>query len=265
MTKNRYYTVMKHTILSKKELDILEKIISNFGNIAYFDAIKKLLDKDYSYDELRKQISLLSKRGWLVRIKRGVFAVASLESHNFSNISPLVISQVLIPNSYVSFEFALNHYGLFDQLPRKVTAVTAKKTKKYTFQDLEYRFVKTKPELIFGFKKLSLDNQKAKVAELEKTILDFLYFRNDTYTMDLVLEKLKTNKSEFDFEKLIAYALKYPITVRRRLGFLLDISGIDTKELVKKVNKSKGYSKLTKNSNKFNAKWRLYYENRFTK
>ncbi|MBI4743310.1 MAG: hypothetical protein HY776_00495 [Actinobacteria bacterium] len=254
---------MKSTILSKKDLEILEKIILHSGYIAYFDSIKELFKDDYSYEEIKKRISFLSKRGWLVRIKRGVFAVAGLESHNFANISPLVISSIFVPDSYVSFEFVLNHYGLFDQLPQKIIAITSLKSKKYTFQNLNYQFIKTKPQLIFGFKEIAVNGQKAKIAEPEKVILDFIYFRNDTYSIDLVIEKLKENKDEFDFEKLISYGLKYPLSVKRRLGFLLDSAGVETTKLYQETKSSKGYSKLTKNSHKFNAKWRLYYEDRF--
>jgi len=42
---------MKKTILSKKDLEILEKIIAYYGNIVGFDQIESLL-ADYSYYEL---------------------------------------------------------------------------------------------------------------------------------------------------------------------------------------------------------------------
>lgn len=257
--------VMKHTILSKKELAILEQIISNLGYVAYFADIKKLLAKDYSYDEIKKQISLLSKRGWLVRIKRGVFAVANLESHSFANVSPLSVSQVLVPASYVSFEFALAQYGLFDQLPKKLTAITPARPKKFIFQGMEYECKKVKPELYFGYKKITVDGQKANVAELEKAFLDFLYFRIDTYSIDLVLEKLEEGRDDLDLAKLYAYVEKYPLTVKRRLGFLLDLVGISAEELRRDVRTNPGSSKLTNASDKFNAKWRIYYEDRFLK
>ncbi|MDI6892405.1 MAG: type IV toxin-antitoxin system AbiEi family antitoxin domain-containing protein [Actinomycetota bacterium] len=253
----------KYTLLSRIDLAIIEEIIAHCGSVTDFNCIYDALAKEYSKAEVKNKISKLKKAGWLVRIKRGIYAVTNIDSHNFANISPLVISSILVPDSYVSFEFALNHYGLFDQLPQKVIAVTALKSKKYTFQNLDYQFVKTKPQLVFGFKEVAINGQKAKVAELEKAILDFLYFRNDTYTVDLVLEKLKESKKEFDFEKLINYGLKHSLTVKRCLGFLLDLVGAEATELYQETKTSKGYSKLTKNSNKFNAKWRLYYETRF--
>lgn len=255
---------MDHTILSHKELRILEKIISRLGYVAYFEDIKKLLENDYSIDEIRKQISLLSKRGWLVRIKRGVFAVANIESHNFANISPLVISQSMLPPSYVSFEFALGNYGYFDQLPNRLTAVTTSNPRQFSFQGIEYRFVGIKPDLFFGFTTVSLDNHKANVAELEKSFLDYLYFRTDTYSIDLVLEKLKEARGDLDLAKLEEFAFKYPLSVKRRLGFLLDLAPADTNSLLQEVRKERGFSRLTKDSKIFNAKWRIYHEDRFT-
>ncbi len=256
--------IMKKTILSKKELEILEKIIAQYGYIASFEDIESLFE-DYSYDELNQRIKFLVKRGWLIRIKRGFYAVANLESHSFSNVSPLVISQVFVPDSYVSFEFALNYRGLFDQLPNKVTSVTSLKSKKYRFQNLDYQFVKAKLEMMTGFEKITIEGKKTKVAEVEKALLDFLHFRKNGYTVDLVLEKLKEAKDEIDSEKLADYAKLYPVTIQRRIGFLLDASEIDSSKLYNKIKNTPGFARLTKNSNVFNAKWRLYCEDRFVK
>lgn len=255
---------MIHTVLSVKELAILEEIIAHLGHVAYFEDIKKLLAKDYSSVEIKKRISLLSKRGWLVRIKRGVYAVADIESHNFANISPLQVSRVLVPDSYVSFEYALIHHGLFDQLPGRLTAVTPTRNKKFDFQGIDYRYVKIKSELYFGFETVTFDNLRANVAELEKAFLDYLYFRLDTYSVDLVLEKLKEGEGDLDFYKLQSFVEKYPFSVKRRLGFLLDLIGVPTDVLYREVKVKPGYGKLTNSSTRFNAKWRIYYEDRFT-
>ncbi len=255
---------MEKTILSKKDLEILEKIIAHYGDIVGFDQIESLL-ADYAYYELNQRIKFLVQRGWLIRIKRGFYAVASLESHSFANISPLIVSQIFVPNSYVSFESALNYHGLFDQLPNRVTAVTPVKSKKYRFQNLDYQFVKARPKMMTGFEEVSIEGREVKVAEIEKALLDFLHFRKDTYTVDLVLEKLREAKNEIDPVKLATYARLYPITIQRRLGFLLDVAGISSGELYKSLKKRSGFARLTKNSNIFSAKWRLYYEDRFAK
>lgn len=255
---------MKKTILSKKDLEVLERIIARYAYIVSFEEMQALF-KEYSYDELNQRIKFLINRGWLIRVKRGFYAVANLESHSFSNVSPLVVSQIFVPNSYVSFEFALSHHGFFDQLPKRITTVTSLKSKTYQFQNLDYKFVKAKPEMMTGFIELSIEGQRARVAEIEKALLDFLHFRKDTYTIDLVIEKLKEVKNEIDPRKLAKYARLYPVTIQRRFGFLLDLVSIQSEELYNRLKKTPGFAKLTRSSNIFNAKWRIYYEDRFAK
>jgi predicted transcriptional regulator of viral defense system len=255
---------MNKTILSRKDLEILEAIIVNYGYIASLLEIESLFS-NLSYDELHRRLKFLVKRGWLIRIKQGYYAVANLESHSFSNVSPLAITKVFVPNSYVSFEFALNYHGFFDQLPNKVTAVTPLKSKKYRFQNLDYIFVKGKPEMMTGYVEITIDGQKARVAEVEKALLDLLHFRKDSYTVSLVLETLREAGTELNPIKLADFAKLYPVTVQRRIGFLLDVAGIDSGKLYENIKNAPGFARLTKNSTKFNAKWRLYYEDRFVK
>jgi len=254
---------MKKTILSEKELQLLESIIFSHGYIVDFQQIESKLK--ISHQAVRNLVAKLVKNGWLVRIKKGNFAVANLESHSFSNISPLAIAQVLVPESYVSFDYALNYHGYFDQLPAKVTSVTASNTRKFEFQDTEYHFVKTKPGMITGYSEITIEGLHANVAILEKALLDFLHFRKDSYTIDLLIEKLEETKKVISVQQLIELSDVYPITLRRRLGFLLDVAGMDSKNLSKELKGTPGFAKLTKRSNVFNAKWRLYYEDRFAK
>ena len=254
---------MKRTILSEKELQLLESLISSHGYMVTFRQIEAKLG--ISHQASGNLIGKLVRNGWLVRVKKGYFAIANLESHSFSNISPLAIAQVLVPNSYVSFEFALNHHGFFDQLPSTVTAVTDTRAKTFQFQGFDYRYVKAKPEMMQGFKEITIEGQRARVAELEKALLDFLHFRKDSYTVDLLIEKLKEAQDDIDAQRMIELSIIYPITLRRRLGFLLDLVGINSEKLYKSLMGTPGFARLTKKSNLFNAKWRLYYEDRFAK
>ena len=108
-----------------------------------------------------------------------------------------------------------------------------------------------------------MESDYVKIAELEKVILDYFYFKSDTYSIDLLLEKLRKAKDRIDLEKLFRYARKFPEATKRKLGFVLDLLKINTRQLRKAVG-TKGYRKVSANSSKFNAKGRVYYEKRFS-
>lgn len=56
-----------------------------------------------------------------------------------------------------------------------------------------------------GFKETIIEGQRARVAELEKALLDFLHFRRDGFTVDLLLEKLNDAKKKLMFPKLLSW------------------------------------------------------------
>jgi len=255
--------VSKNTILTEKKLKDIEDIVVSSGRIVTSTDVRKALGKQYSKFALKKRIYELKEKGWFIPLRRGLYYVSDISSRGFVNISPFIIAGAFDKNSYISLDSALSFHGLFEQMLRMTSSVTASKSKKYTFQDNTYRYLKINKKLYFGFKNENLEGYYVKVAELEKVVLDYLYFKNGTYDIDLLLEKLQKAKVRFNFKKLFNYARKFPETTKRKLGFLLDLLKIDTTEL-HKVTERKGYSKLTFSSKKFNAKWRLYYEDRFT-
>jgi predicted transcriptional regulator of viral defense system len=254
--------ISKNTILTEKRIKDLEDIIASSGRIVTSDDIHKAIGSKYTRPVLKKKIYDLKEKGWLIPLRRGLYFVSDISSRGFVNISPAVIANAFDRDSYVSLDSALSYYGLFEQMLRTVSSVTKSKSKKCAFQDNIYRYLKINKHLYFGFKTQNLEGYYVKIAELEKVILDYLYFRNDTYSVDLLLEKLQKAKAKIDLKKLFIYARKFPETTKRKLGFILDVIKVETQELYKTIER-KGYSRLTPDSNKFSAKWRLYYEDRF--
>ncbi|MBU2437144.1 MAG: hypothetical protein KKE55_05565, partial [Candidatus Omnitrophica bacterium] len=101
----------KRTILSEKELNLIEDLIAKFGIIVSFEQIYSILKEKRNRQVVRNLVNKLTKNGWLVRIKKGMYAVASLESRGFLVTHTFKIAQILAPDSYISFEAALQHYG----------------------------------------------------------------------------------------------------------------------------------------------------------
>lgn len=257
---------MKNTILSKKDAIIIEKIILRFGRVVSTDSLMKVFREEYSEASAHNRIQALHKFGWFLRIKKGLYLIIeSLTSRSISDMSLLLITQAINKDSYLSLHSALNYYQMFDQYSKVVVAINFNISKKYKFENNEIRFVKMLKKYYFGFRQVRVDGKLVNMAAKEKAIIDYLYLDKSFYSASLVFEKIKNYKNEFDFAKLQDFALKYGVGVQRKIGFLLDQIKVDSDRLLKNVKQQKGFSKFTKESKIFNAKWRLYYDDRIIK
>jgi len=125
--------------------------------------------------------------GILIRIKRNLFvlherwAAMSLEQR-FA-----VANLVQVP-SYISFMTALSYYEITTQIQQDfVESAAIRRSKDIEVQKTVFHYVKMKPRLYFGFKKM----QGFFIAEPEKAFLDALYLQSlgrrsiDLSSMDL--------------------------------------------------------------------------------
>lgn len=253
--------VIKNTILSKKDSNLIESVILKYGRIVSFEQLYERLKDIYSLAEAKNRISLLAKLGWLIRIKRGLYVVVTdIGSLSTEGVSYYAMCQALNKDSYISFENALQHHGIFDQMLSTIGAVTFGRARHYKVRDTEIRFFHIKKELYFGFSEERSDIGLVNIASKEKALLDILYFRSNTYYANLVWEKLKENKDTINMSLLKEYAAKFTFDVIRQTGFFLDRLNIDADDLIKLVKNKGGYSRMTENSKEFNSKWRLYFE-----
>ena len=93
----------KNTILSKKDLSLLEDAIVRHGRIVSFDKLRRIFSREHSLAETRNRVSFLSKQGWLMRIKRGLYLIITdIGSLSSSDISGFSIAQALNKDSYIS-------------------------------------------------------------------------------------------------------------------------------------------------------------------
>lgn len=255
----------KYTILNKKELDLLEALVMRNGKIVTFEQIHDAIDNQNSREITRKRVADMCKAGWLIRLKKGLYLVVTdISTLGFSDVSDIVIAQSLIPESYISFESALQHHNLFDQMLSRIESVTKEKTRTYKINERDYSFYSIKEELFFGFTQETMNNFSVNIACGEKAILDMIYFRTSVYNINFILDLMNEYQNEIDFKKLQEYSVKYSLGMIRKVGFLLDHIGIDTSELYanKQIRKNT-FTRLTPTSTQFNAKWRLYYDPQF--
>ena len=109
--------------------------------------------------------------------------------------------------SYISLESALSHYNLIPEGVFTTTSLTTRNTTSFSTPVGSFSFRNVKAALFFGYRLLNIHGHTIKMAEPEKSILDYLYLNKiDTPKM---LEGIRLNESQlndlFDFKKLHQY------------------------------------------------------------
>ena len=252
----------RNTILSQKDLELLEAIVLRYGKIVSSEQIRDAIGQNVTRGAALKRMAGMSEAGWLIRLKKGVYLVVTdISTLGFTDVSELMIAQSFNLDSYISFESALQYHHMFDQLLARINAVTIRTARTYQVLNTTYTFSSIKKELYFGFTQKSINNIDVNVAEIEKAILDLLYFRSSGYIASLVIEKLREYQDQFDFKKLKEYSIRYSLGMVRKVGFLLDQIDVDTTDLFSQNQvKKNSFSKFSQDAKQFNAKWRLYYD-----
>ena len=253
----------KNTILSQREAELLENLIAKKGLFVSFEQIAGELGSSMNRQKVRNLVSKLARNGWLVRIKKGLYYITTLESRGSFNISEFVIAQFIAKDSYISFYSALQYHGMFDQYLSAVTSVSLKKILRKEIQGIKFEFITTGRDDFYGWKEFNIEGFSVKIAFAEKALLDILNFKRTVHSVDVVLEKIKDHKEDLDIARLNEFSKGQTVTVKRILGFLLDLAGVDSRSLQEMVKGESGSSYMTGDSKNFNAKWRLYYHDHF--
>jgi len=142
------------------------------------------------------QLSHWVKAGKLIRLKRGMYSLASLDGGK--QPSALELAEPLYRPSYLSLEFALSHYGLLPEAAGLLTSVTTRKTARIhnPLGDFTYRHVQ--PDYFFGFHRRS-EPVVHWMADPEKALLDFIYLsipKGVPLTRELFLDNYRLQNME---------------------------------------------------------------------
>ena len=141
----------------------------------------------------RQQLSDWLDRGYIKSLAGGYYLLADTqvdESYLF-----MLANRIYEP-SYISRESALAYHQVIPESVLGVTSISSRKTRQFDTEwgRLSYRSIK--PNLMFGYRVIENDKRvKYKIASLEKTILDFLYWNPDIESGE-DLQGLRWNKEQ---------------------------------------------------------------------
>lgn len=207
------------------------------------DAVR-LRPEDVSPTTVRSLLKLLTDAGWIIRLRRGLYAGTGRLPGGV-DVPPFVVATSLVSPSAVAFFSALAHHGLTDQIPRVITAITPRKVVVPSMRlagqageergqhlwhaaGLDFRYVVVLPKRFsFGIESVWLDERfRVPVTDRERTVLDLFALPRLFGGLGEGLAVLERAGDDIDLEKLVGYALRYDsVAVAKRLGWSLEQTG----------------------------------------
>ncbi|MFH1931643.1 MAG: hypothetical protein ABIN18_08665 [Pseudomonadota bacterium] len=138
------------------------------------------------------QLSLWVKKGYLLRLKNGIYAF----SREKEKLRGEGIAFLLCQPSYLSLESALAWYGFIPEIVYAYTSVTARITR--TFENACGRFIyrHVKSELFWGYVEMKTDHGPYLLAEPEKALLDYLYLNLARINNENDFENIRLNEEQ---------------------------------------------------------------------
>lgn len=203
-------------------------------------AVQVGLNDDYLLEALHH----LRRNGWIVSLRRGLYALASTvpgvtPAHEFE------IAMALADPAAVSHWSALHHHGLTEQVPRKVFVLTTTEVSTprargakarlggdgYPIGGTAYVFIRVRPERFFGTEQKWIGEARVTFTDPERTLLDGLSRPQHCGDFAEVLHAFEARAANLMLGRIIEYALRLDAATAKRLGWVLEQQGTDLSRL----------------------------------
>jgi len=197
-------------------------------------------DVGLSNSYLSQALHHLVKSGWLVRLRKGLYAIPS----SVPGVAPLhefEIAMALTEPAAISHWSALHYHGLTEQAPRKIFVLTTTEVSVprvrgasagqvhdgYQVGDMVYRFIQVKPGRFFGTEKIWVGEARVSITDPERTLLDGLAMPWHCGDFAEVLHAFEVHAAHLNVERIVEYALKLDASIAKRLGWVLERQGVE--------------------------------------
>ena len=237
--------------IGRKERSNLAMVLKAGLAVITPKAVAKVLKLDQSH--AAQLLALWAKKGWLSRIKHGVYIPVALQAESLEVMAdePWVVAKGLFEPCYIGGWSAAEHWDFTEQIFNSTMVFT---TKKLRVRELSLKGIKLtvktiKPERLFGTKAEWRENQKVLVSDPTRTVVDAF---NDPavvggirMAMDILDRYLKSEHKNLDF--LFKYSEQMQNTaIFKRMGFIFEQNHPSEVEFIKKMKTKikSGYSQL---------------------
>lgn len=166
-------------------LDNLNKLYKNNISLLTTLDIENLLQIKSSRT-LEDLIKRLIQENVLTSVEKGKYYITSKQPSNFE------IANFLYSPSYISFETALNYYGLLSQFPLEITSATLGKKAEKEMDNQLFTYSHIDKKFFTGYYKES----NYLIATKEKALFDEIYLISKSIKSENILENLDLSNFE---------------------------------------------------------------------
>jgi len=191
---SRYFT-------SDRWVSLLRGLAQRGGDFVTVQSLRRLTGLDER--AVRKAVLRLQKKGYLTRVGRNLYA------DRFGHPTLESLAMILGAPCYISFESALERYGIISQMPLVLTCASTSRSGMRRTPLGDIRFHRIKPELFFGYR----SEDGVLWAEPEKALLDWIYLHLKRHGSPPALDELDV--SSLDAMRLAQMLPRYPASVAR--------------------------------------------------
>lgn len=216
----------------------------------------------------RNFVAKVVSRGLATRLKPGLFILVPFELGREREYlgNPYLVAREIAGGKeyYLSYASAMDLHGMVTQPQLVVYTSATKPIRPRTILGTEFRFVRCKPQHLFGLIDHWVDKtEKVRVSDLERTVIDGLKHPEYCGGFTEVAKGFWMRRDDSQPKLLVDYALQLGVgAVIRRLGFLLEVCEVKAPDEIARLR-----SKLTATyhvldpvlppGGKFFSRWRL--------
>jgi len=197
---------------------------------------------------IKSKLTLLTKQKKIFRLKKGYYSLIKVENK--------LQLQKAYKETYIALYSALEYYESTTQRFNNLDLITKNILNNQQIHNTSINFHKIKEDAFFGFEKIIINNTEVFISNIEKTIIDCIYFSSKIYLTEII-DFIKKYKQKINTNLIIEYLNKInSSTINKRVGYLLETQGITITGII--LNKK--YEKLNKNLSEKgikNDKWKL--------
>lgn len=221
--------------LSSQEREILAVLAAEERATVSADDIQKV--HPCSRETAHKILSRLEGKGWLQRLRRGVYAVVPLSSPDGDPVveNPWVVAMDVFEPAFISGWSAAEHWDLTEQVFNTIAVVTTAKQRQ-TIHDIggvRFRTRTVDASRFFGAKRVWFGSTAVQIADPSRMLIDMAdlpkFGGGGRHMVDVARAYWRSEHS--DPQKLLAYAKQYDRgSVFKRIGFLAQTFGVGVSE-----------------------------------